>query len=1062
MKRFVSLALAAAMTLSLVPVSAFAATDNRVTTPVSIAKGDVTGEDVTAGELVIKNDKGDIKGNFEFELNLTGGEWVTEDDGFNNLLKVTGNDFVTAATNANADLVSGKYGVDWVVYKFDGSDTYTKVETQADLEKLSSSDIDNAKVVHTSANFDSTKLQALPNKFAKEGTKASSTALNGAASTAGFETPAKYEDKTGTYIVFLYNETTGKYEKLTKAESEMTDAEKATALVVEDKKIVSKFAADNAEFIGSGANTTTADGLIDTALDSGSYAKTKGYDSSKYAGMTYGVDYVVYKAYDTDSDSNKDSYKLVKDVTDGITEFPSIEYGSAIVITDAKPLSALADTYAADADSTTGQSKFNTATTDAKTGAYKNSKDYVGVDVTSNGVSIKRMSATKVLVKVTGVDSFNMNNQLRIQLGGIEATGDKIEVAVTPTSGSPISATTLTVGNVTTGATLTTVEKLIDIRDKEVETLKPILIEETDYDTFEAGKDLTIKLNSGFEFVGADKASVGTVEVLKGDGVADTAATLTKIDSRTLRVTLKGNASTKETAIRLSNIEVKTDGAKSGDVATITVDGAGVTRQTIEVGKVYDYSVAVKAEDKDLPVIYSGVIDNDLTNNETLELTIEENTQGSWLAKDRTTTIKLPEGVKVAKLSNGVLGCGIEVVSKNCDNVQYNGSSSVSALESAIVDVSDDCSEIYIKGLEAINKDKEMKYTLKFTLNVAPNFTGDIAAEVSGAAVGETQKATIAKAVAPVSVEAEKTSVAIDYRNVDVKDITVTEAAAGVWEKGQKVVLEVDKMDFESGIKAEVLEGDGEIKALEVDGGRITITVDSESSKTPMKIKLSGVSLYLQRDLPAGDYALKLVTAGNTTINDNASDSDSIASDNAVMFETYMKNDTESSKFNVSSVTAIKDYVTVSTAGRDQGTTFTTEVKVTIDSTTMIIDGKETTLDVPAYLSAEGWTMLPVRAVTEALASASNSQPVDWIAGNPGTIMIYYGDKTVAMTLGSTTMYINGTPVPMSTAPVIVNDRAFLPMRDLGRALGLSDSQIAWDAATRTATFNPAATTTAK
>ena len=124
----------------------------------------------------------------------------------------------------------------------------------------------------------------------------------------------------------------------------------------------------------------------------------------------------------------------------------------------------------------------------------------------------------------------------------------------------------------------------------------------------------------------------------------------------------------------------------------------------------------------------------------------------------------------------------------------------------------------------------------------------------------------------------------------------------------------------------------------------------------------------------------------------------------------------------------------------------------------MLVDGKEVTLDVPAYLSAEGWTMLPVRAVTESLASASNSEPVDWIAGNPGTIMIYYGDKTVSMTLGSTTMYINGTPVPMSTAPVIVNDRAFLPMRDLGRALGLSDSQIAWDATARTATFNPTTT----
>ena len=255
-------------------------------------------------------------------------------------------------------------------------------------------------------------------------------------------------------------------------------------------------------------------------------------------------------------------------------------------------------------------------------------------------------------------------------------------------------------------------------------------------------------------------------------------------------------------------------------------------------------------------------------------------------------------------------------------------------------------------------------------------------------------------------------------------------------------------MQFESGMKAEVVEGDGEIKKLDVTKGKITITVDSESSKTPMKIKLSNASLYLDRSLPAGDYALKLT--------------------DGLMFETYNEKDgnkpatTSEFGFDVDEVTVMKDYVTVATAGRDQGTTFTTEVAVTIDATTMLVDGVEKTLDVPAYLSAEGWTMLPVRAVTEALATTSNSQPIDWIAGNPGTIMIYYGDKTVAMTLGSTTMYINGTPVPMSTAPVIVNDRAFLPMRDLGRALGLSDDQIKWDATTRTATFNPAATTTTK
>ena len=51
-------------------------------------------------------------------------------------------------------------------------------------------------------------------------------------------------------------------------------------------------------------------------------------------------------------------------------------------------------------------------------------------------------------------------------------------------------------------------------------------------------------------------------------------------------------------------------------------------------------------------------------------------------------------------------------------------------------------------------------------------------------------------------------------------------------------------------------------------------------------------------------------------------------------------------------------------------------------------------------------------------------------------------------------MSINGTNVAMTTAPVIVNERIFIPLRDLGVALGLNDDKIHWDDATKTATLN--------
>lgn len=654
-------------------------------------------------------------------------------------------------------------------------------------------------------------------------------------------------------------------------------------------------------------------------------------------------------------------------------------------------------------------------------------KVYAGSAGTATGylATVEKLSSTRALVTIDAKGKAVQDGGLKITLNGAKITGDKATVTVDPRQ-STVSADTFTFAKSVDGGTVATIDDTTDFTG--ITEIKPILLEEVTAGTIDDNDEITLKLNSGFKFTNA-----GTVSVISGDlDLGSKTYEIVSDDNRTIKLKLGSDVteSKKASILKFEGIKIDEDGASEGKVAEITVNGTNVDKTTLEVGTYVDYNVSVSAEDKDLPTIYSGVaVDDD--NNETLKLTVKEGVSDSWFLESRKTTFTFPEGVKVKAVN----------VDSDTDKIADE-----SSLEGKFTI---DGNEVTFSGAKKTASTDKAKLVVSFDVIIAPDFTGDIKCTVGGAAVAEDTEVTLAKAVAPVTVEAEKTSVAIDYRNVAVGDITIKEAEAGLWGKNQTIVLQAENMSFESGMKAEVVEGDGEIKKLDVNGGKITITVDSESSKTPMTIKLTDASLYLDRTLPAGDYALNLVAKDKATTD--------------VMFETYNKEDGDDPSkdtfgFDVDEVEVLKDYVTVATAGRDQGTTFTTNVVVTIDSTTMLVDGKEVTLDVPAYLSAEGWTMLPVRAVTESLASASNSEPVDWIAGNPGTIMIYYGDKTVSMTLGSTTMYINGTPVPMSTAPVIVNDRAFLPMRDLGRALGLSDSQIAWDATARTATFNPTTT----
>lgn len=665
-----------------------------------------------------------------------------------------------------------------------------------------------------------------------------------------------------------------------------------------------------------------------------------------------------------------------------------------------------------------------------------------GHEATGN-VTVKYVSSTSAIVTVDSLvlaTDDAKNTAIEITLGdgtvagkdvkGVKVTGDKATLTIDPRN-SVVSADTFTFAKSIDGGAVVTVDGTKDFYDGN--EVNAIFIEEVVAGSIKSGDTIKLKLNGGFEFAGTP-----TVEVISGAGsVSKITVNSGDVDGRDCSFEIGANNldANKISVIKISGISISEDGADFGDTAEITVSGTNFDKTTLEMGKLVDFGVSISAEDKDLPVIYSGTnfIKSDEDKHETLVLTLKENVIDSWLTSTRKTTFTFPEGVEV-----------VDVDVDGKDNIDTSDTDIEDAIKAGI-----DNNEITLASGKITKGTGKAELSLKFYVVTDPEFTGDIKCTVGGPAVSEDTEVTLAKAVSPIAIEAEKTSVAIDYRNVAVGDITVKEAEAGIWAKDDTITLKVDNMQFENGITAEVVEGDGDIEDLSIDKseGTITIEVKSESSKAPMAIKLSNVSLYLDRSLPAGDYGLSVV---------GSADKGAANTDHDVMFKNYGK-DSENEKFDTDEVEFLKDYVTVATAGRDQGTTFTTNVVVTIDSTTMLVDGKEVTLDVPAYLSAEGWTMLPVRAVTEALASASNSQPVDWIAGNPGTIMIYYGDKTVSMTLGSTTMYINGTPVPMSTAPVIVNDRAFLPMRDLGRALGLSDSQIAWDATARTATFNPVA-----
>ena len=164
----------------------------------------------------------------------------------------------------------------------------------------------------------------------------------------------------------------------------------------------------------------------------------------------------------------------------------------------------------------------------------------------------------------------------------------------------------------------------------------------------------------------------------------------------------------------------------------------------------------------------------------------------------------------------------------------------------------------------------------------------------------------------------------------------------------------------------------------------------------------------------------------------------------------YKDWDVKDNNFVEKSFTVKEGFVNVITAGRDQDdASFTKKVVVPVGEKYLIAGEEQVALDVPAYISAAGYTMLPVRAVATALGINNNN--VLWNQASR-TVTILYGQRIITMVAGQKVVTVNGNTIPASATVQIKDGRTFLPMRDLATALGVTD--ITWDAATKTATMN--------
>ena len=630
-----------------------------------------------------------------------------------------------------------------------------------------------------------------------------------------------------------------------------------------------------------------------------------------------------------------------------------------------------------------------------------------------------------------------------------------------------------------------TLKKVADVTEEETTKLEKDMTIEAAVGKFVVNQEFKLTLSKGFEFTKACASTDPSYTITAGDDD----------DEIIVKVTAAGAGSDK-IVIKKGDIEIDAASAKVGDVAKITVkaqkNAAGVgfkaTAVAVEAAKVIAESVSIEVdEDEDVPVIYSGVnVRNygitDDSDHKSLEVTIKEAAKGSLDVK-KSFTLTLPEGVYATDV-NVTDGEGTYIVGRGLATTTTDVEE---AFAKAYKKGDQECFEFARKTFVATDDssvtggdDMELKFELE--LIAEPGFEGDVTLTLGGDAFENEAEVVIAKFVSPYTVEAAQNDLIIDYRNTAVPTaVVVKEAEAGLWAKDEM------KFDFRFDRPEIQLEDDATFTVDDESGMELKstkdmqFTVKTESDDEAAVVTISDISLYMGRSIAAGAYDLEVYTdaarammtgrEGNATMTPQMIDAAALftAKDGetgtartlatttisakpyfAADFKDWKADSATAGDFVQKGVTVKEGFVNVITAGRDQDdASFTKKVVVPVGEK-YIVAGEETvTLDVPAYISAAGYTMLPVRAVAVALGINNNN--VLWDQATK-TVTILYGQRIITMVAGQKVVYVNGSAIPASASVEIKDGRTFLPMRDLATALGVTD--ITWDAATKTATLN--------
>lgn len=467
---------------------------------------------------------------------------------------------------------------------------------------------------------------------------------------------------------------------------------------------------------------------------------------------------------------------------------------------------------------------------------------------------------------------------------------------------------------------------------------------------------------------------------------------ITDSDNKVLYVEVAGSSTSFDGKIEVTPILKVKPEALDGDIE-IKVSGDVDETTEVVVATVGEGVFDVEVKDADKDTIYLGQVAKEFDD---VEITIDPSSDiedGDYL------TLTLPEGLKwaIEDIKGTEVAADTLVKLENGSGTSIEGSSDQFSVEGTY----DDDKSLWITCNGKYDADKDIVIKNLFITADADAELGDLELTFGGFMDGT---AVIGEVASPITVDTDMVTVEKGISDQGGNDIFIKEVEDGVLQKNAVVKIKLPMgFEFADEPKVTIDEGDLSVGTKNLEEDIFEFDITSESNVDSV-IKLEDIRYDVSNGAAGGDNELKIY------IND-------------------MNNPVARVPF-----ATVKGEDVRNTAG------------FVVGSTTYTVNGTEYIMDAAAYVK-NGRTYLPVRYVAYALGVNENNVYYD---AATKTVTLLKGTTAVQLTIGSTTLKVNGITLPMDVAPEVTDGRTMLPARFVAEALGY---EVGYDEATKTVTL---------